>query len=206
MTDVPTSQTNIAILILAAGSSSRMRGGDKLLEEVDGRPLLQKMAKQACAVSQTVLICLRPNDTSRRVALQGLECVVVEVTDASEGMAHSLRAGIAKLPGNCSAVMVIPADMPDLTQSDLKTIAQSHEVASDAIIRATSADNHPGHPVLFPARLFGELCCLTGDIGAKNVLKRNAPSVQLIKLPDEHALTDLDTPEEWRTWRDNRLR
>ncbi|WP_294220095.1 nucleotidyltransferase family protein [uncultured Shimia sp.] len=205
MIDVHTTKTNIAILILAAGSSSRMRGGDKLLELIDGQPLLQKMAKQACAVSPTVLICLRPNDISRRVVLQGLECVVVEVPDASEGMAHSLRAGIAKLPGNCSAVMVIPADMPELTQSDFETIAQSHEDAPDAIIRATSAENHPGHPVLFPARLFGELRGVSGDVGAKDVLERNMLSVKLFKLPDAHAVTDLDTPEEWRTWRDSRL-
>jgi CTP:molybdopterin cytidylyltransferase MocA len=204
MTDVPTSKTNIAILILAAGASSRMRGGDKLLEEVEGQPLLLKMASQACAVSKTVLICLRPTDTTRRVVLQGLACGIVEVPDASEGMAHSLRAGIADLPENCSAVMVIPADMPDLTQSDFETIAHAHQVAPDAIIRATSADNRPGHPVLFPVRLFKKLRGLAGDVGAKEVLKRNAPSVRLVKLPNEHALTDLDTPEAWRTWRKNR--
>ncbi|WP_412554635.1 NTP transferase domain-containing protein [Shimia sp. MIT1388] len=204
MTEDHSIKSHLAILLLAAGASSRMRGGDKLLEEVDGIPLLRKLARHACAVSEIVLVCLREGDEARRSVLSGLNCQTIIVPDAAEGMAHSLRAGIAQLPNLANGVMVIPADMPDLTEQDLRSMIAAHAAKPDKILRATSADNQPGHPVVFPKKLFGELRALSGDFGARSVLKRHADSVQLIPLPGCHALTDLDTPEAWQAWRQTR--
>ncbi len=201
MTNAHPETNNVAILLLAAGASSRMHGRDKLLEKVDGEPLLRKLASHACGVSDTVLVCLRAEDDARQSTLKGLECQTVVVKDASDGMAHSLRAGIAHLPERCGAVIVIPADMPELTQEDLATVVTAHTAQPDVIIRATSEDGLPGHPVIFPARLFNSLRALSGDKGARAILKQHAASIQLVKLPDSHALTDLDTPEAWAAWR-----
>ncbi len=203
MTEDHPTENNIAILILAAGASSRMRGGDKLLEEVDGKPLLRKLAGHACAVCDIVLVCLREGDEARRSVLSGLNCQTIIVPDAAEGMAHSLRAGIAQLPNLANGVMVIPADMPELTEQDLRSMIAAHAAQPDEILRATSEDSQPGHPVVFPKKLFGELRALSGDIGARSVLKRHAASVQLVPLPGCHALTDLDTPEAWQAWRNS---
>ena len=57
------------ILLLAAGSSSRMRGGDKLLEPVAGRPLLTRIAEAALATGLPVHVALppdRPASAARR--------------------------------------------------------------------------------------------------------------------------------------------
>jgi molybdenum cofactor cytidylyltransferase len=58
-----------------------------------------------------------------------------------------------------------------------------------------------GHPVLFPADLRAELLALQGDEGARMVLQRHKARLRLIALPNQHALTDLDTPEAWAAWR-----
>lgn len=204
MTKYSSSESSLAILLLAAGASSRMRGGDKLLEDVDGVPLLRKLAGHACAVCDTVLVCLRDFDEARRSVLSGIHSQQVVVPDATNGMAHSLRAGIAQLPEHISGVMVVPADMPELSEQDLRTMIAVHEALPNAILRATSADSQPGHPVLFPSNLFRELRALCGDVGARGVLKRHADSVRLVPLPERHALTDLDTPEAWQAWRQAR--
>lgn len=204
MTEELPTKSNLAILLLAAGSSSRMRGGDKLLEEVDGVPMLRKLADHACAVCDTVLVCLRDADEARRLVLGGLDCQTVIVPDAMDGMAHSLRAGIAQLPEHVSGVMVIPADMPELTEQDLGKMIAVHQAHPSQTLRATSHDSHPGHPVVFPKILFEELRLLSGDVGARSVLKRHAGSLQFVALPERHALTDLDTPEAWQAWRKSR--
>lgn len=182
-----------------------MRGGDKLLEEVNGVPLLRKIAQDARSVADNVLVCLRKEDDPRRSVLDGLDCRLVTVPDASLGMAHSLRAGVAELSSTTTAVMVIPADMPDITQADLAKILRLHQAEPDAILRATSEDHQAGHPVLFPRRLFGALAKLSGDVGAREVLKQHANEILCVQLPGAHALTDLDTPEEWLQWRRNRI-
>ncbi len=183
-----------------------MRGGDKLLEEIDGVPLLRKLTKDARSVADNVMVCLREEDNLRRSVLDDLNCRIVAVPDAFKGMAHSLRAGVAELSTTTTAVMVVPADMPDITRADLAKMLRSHQAQPEAILRATTKDHQTGHPVLFPKRLFGALEKLSGDVGAREVLKHHANEIQSVQLPGTNALTDLDTPEEWLDWRQNRFK
>lgn len=187
--------------MLAAGASSRMRGGDKLLEEVEGAPLLRTLASRALATGVDVVVTLPPDKPGRMEALSGLSLSTVTVPDAGDGMAHSLRGGIAALSDKTTAVMILPADMPELLQSDLEAMIDAHEAMPDAILRGSTAAQTPGHPVLFPQRFFAEIAALSGDRGARDILKAYKETVQLITLPENHALVDLDTPEQWQDWR-----
>lgn len=194
--------TGCAILILAAGASSRMRGGDKLLEGVAGQPLLRLMALRALAVAKGTVFCTLPGPAHPRSAcLDGLAVTPVFVADACEGMGASIRAGIAALPADCPAVMILPADMPELTADDLTTMLLAHQTAPAAILRAVDCDGTTGHPVIFPADLFPALATCRGDTGARDVLRQHQGRVILVSLPDRHATTDLDTPEDWAAWR-----
>lgn len=178
-----------------------MRGDDKLLQSVDGEHLLHRMARLACAVTNRVLVCLPLSAPNRVAALNGLPVTQVPVADSALGMAHSLRTGIAALPKNCCAVMVVPADMPEITQNDFETVLEQHKNNPDRILRGCSETGRAGHPVLFPYSFFGHLLTLSGDTGAREVLKAHANMVTLVSLPGNHALVDLDTPEEWDSWR-----
>lgn len=187
------------ILILAAGGSTRMgTGRDKLSEQVEGIPLLRRVAEQALATSLQVFACL-PDLTHPRFALLPKGVIAIPVPQAAEGMGASLRTGITALPADITAVMILPADMPELTTEDLQTVLAAHK--ADHITRATTASGTPGHPVIFPRHLFTALQGLRGDTGARSVLKANRSLVNLVPLPAEHALTDLDTPEAWTAWR-----
>ena len=92
----------VVALVLAAGASSRMRGRDKLLEPVDGAPVLRRtvLAALGSGADRTVVV-VPPDAGARRVALEGLEADVVEAPDCAEGMAASLRAGLAGGSGGC---------------------------------------------------------------------------------------------------------
>ncbi|KPP87635.1 MAG: molybdenum cofactor cytidylyltransferase [Rhodobacteraceae bacterium HLUCCO07] len=187
----------IAILILAAGASSRMRGRDKLCEDAAGQPLLSRVVTRAMATRIPVLVTLPGPEHPRTGLIGGAGAVFVP--DAQEGMGASIRAGVAALPPGTRAVMILPADMPDITTADLETMRDAFRAAPDQVHRATSEDGTPGHPVVFPARLFPALLTLRGDAGARAVLRGEA--IRLVPLPDRHALTDLDTPEDFAAWR-----
>ena len=193
------------ILILAAGSASRMRGADKLLEDIDGEPLLARSARVALATGCRVTVTLPPDRPGRLVAIQGLAITPVIVPDAAQGMAASLIAGLRALPAAAPVLMVL-ADLPDLTTKDLQACLAVWAKDPRAIPRGAAADGTPGHPVGFPPDLRAELLALTGDTGARAVLARHADRLHLVRLPGTHATTDLDTPEEWATWRASRAR
>jgi CTP:molybdopterin cytidylyltransferase MocA len=191
---------HIEILILAAGASSRMRGTDKLLESVLGRPLIAHVASRALATGCPVSVTLDASRPLRSAALAGLPVRQIVVPDPGRGMTASLQAGLAALPAT-AAVMVLLGDMPDLTTPDLETLLELAKAHPDLILRACATGGLPGHPVLFPPWVRPEIDALQGDPGPREVLRRHKDRLRMIPLPGLRAITDLDTPEDWAAWR-----
>ena len=199
----------VLIVIPAAGASSRMRGRDKLLEEISGQPLLARGVGRALATGALVLVTLPPDRPARAAALAGFagsRLITRVIDDAEEGMAASIRAAARDAEGRDAAkqpgflgLMVVPADMPELETEDFQKVIACFSSNPDAIARGCGADGTPGHPVIFPRRLFGALAALTGDSGGRALLEGEA--IIPVPLPARHALTDLDTPEDWAAWR-----
>lgn len=187
----------VPILILAAGASRRMGGRDKLMERVRGQPLIRDRAEVALNAAERtgaeVFITLPLLPSSRHEALSGLPLQRIPVD--ADGMGASLGAGLHALSPEVPGVLVLLADMPDLSAKDL---IQVMEGFTDRPRRGATADGTPGHPVLLPKCLFPTLGTLTGDQGARAVLR--GEEVDLIPLPGNHAITDLDTPEAWSAW------
>ena len=184
------------ILLLAAGRATRMRGSDKLLEDVNGEPLLFRMASRAAKVAQTRVV-LGPDQPARRAALANLPVDLIEAP-AGAGMAASIVSGVS---GLACPVLILLADMPDITANDLHLLIALSRQAPDIIFRAATPDGRPGNPVLFPAQMIPELKKIQGDQGARDLLTREEHRIHLVPLKDDRALVDLDTPEDWAAWR-----
>jgi CTP:molybdopterin cytidylyltransferase MocA len=194
---------DIGILIPAAGASSRMRGRDKLLEEVGGQPLLARQAHLALNTGWPVLVTRRPEDARAKVLPEGVERR--DLPKAAEGLAASLRCGAAWAQAKyLTALMILLADLPELTLDDLQCVTAHYAQDPTRPCRATDDSGKPGHPVIFPAAFFDQLQGLTGDDGAKPILARHSP--RLCPLPGLRATTDLDTPEDWAAWRAKQAR
>ena len=183
-----------------------MRGRDKLMEDVDGDPLLRRVAKRACTAGiGPVIVALPPAPHPRHTALDGLPVVPVEVPDATDGLSASLKRALAAAPDTAEAVMILLADLPDILTQDITYVAQATVSKKNSLIwRGATQDGAPGHPVILARALFPELAALSGDAGAQAVIRRHADRVTLVPLPDQHALHDLDTPEDWASWRAER--
>ena len=197
---------DLPIIILAAGASSRMKGRDKLLEEVDGLPLLQRQARIAIgATSGQILIALPIRPHPRYDVLDGMRVKTVPVPDATEGMNASLRAAFAALPRRTPCAMVLLADLPDLQINDLKKVAQNVDLKSETLIwRGATAKGEAGHPIIFKSDLFPKIAELKGDGGGREVVAAAGEKVTLVPLEGTRARCDLDTPEAWEAWRAKR--
>ena len=174
-------------------------GRDKLMEDIGGVPLLLRQTKRALATGANVLVTTRADRPARINALEGTGAHLVMVDNPSEGIAASLRAGIAALPNGTCAVMILLPDLPDIDSPDMQAMLDARAHAPGRILRAVAEDGTPGHPTLFPAHFFPQLAQVTGDAGA-SLLIREA-GYHPIPLQGARAITDLDTPEAWDTWR-----
>jgi CTP:molybdopterin cytidylyltransferase MocA len=195
-------QSSLPILILAAGQSARMRGTDKLLQDVDGLPLLRRQAIMARSVTQgPVIVTLPPDGKDRRAAIAGVDVTPLTIPDAATGMSASLRHGIAALAAH-RAVMILLADLPELEVQDLQDILQAVDEVSDASIwRGATKNGKSGHPLVISAALFQAFSGLKGDNGGRDILATQRDKTHLVPLPGDRALRDLDTPEDWQAWR-----
>ena len=194
---------HVTVLLLAAGTSSRMQGRDKLLEVVDDKPLLRLIGERMVASGADDVVCvLGPKSSARETVLSELPITTVVNVRAAEGMGTSIAAGIAALPAETDAVVIVLGDMPEIQASDVdKLIAGFDPTESRAIVRAIAANGQPGHPVLFGRRFFEGLGELTGDQGARAVIAENTEFMVDVALEGAAALTDLDTPADWARWR-----
>ena len=191
---------SVPILILAGGASARFPG-DKLLQPVDGVPLIRDRALAALETGHPVIVAMRPGRPDRIAALEGLPVAIRVHEAALEGMGGTQRAAVAALPP-CDRFLMLLADLPDITAEDIATVLRAPAEAPDAVIwRGATQDRRPGHPVLFDAALRGDFRHLKGDDGGRSLVSRYVDRTCLVDLPGDRARRDLDTPEDWAAWR-----
>ena len=190
----------IPVLILAAGQSSRMRGIDKLAQIVRGKPLLRHMAAQAAEVGPT-FVALHHQAADRAAFLDGLPVTPLLVREAAEGQSGTLRGAVAQLPP-FDALLVVLADLPEITAADMAAVIGARATHPDALIwRGATNDGKPGHPILFDGSLRPQFDALSGDDGGAAIVKPLTDRTVLVRFADSRARLDLDTPEDWLAWR-----
>lgn len=191
----------VPILILAGGSSTRMGERNKLLESVEGQPLLRLQAWRALKASREVSVLIRPGQPALKRAVAGLPIRLMTVNEAFEGMGGSIRAGTrAHLRHKCFLMML--ADLVDIEANDMRQVINARATEHGPWAwRGATEDGTPGHPILFEQQIYADLLNLRGDDGGKHVMEKHADKVRLIPLLGKRARTDLDTVEEWDAWR-----
>mgnify|MGYP006280008457 CR=1 FL=1 len=183
----------IAALVLAAGQSSRMGGRNKLLQEVDGQPLLLH-AIDAAEGARTRPIVVVTGHAQADVAgvLKDRAVETVHNPAYATGMASSLRAGLSALPGDVDGVVVLLGDMPGVDAATVDRLIDAFDPDRGAAIVAASAGGRRGNPVLLARRFFPEIREIEGDQGAKPILQAYPEAIRLVDCGA--AFTDLDTP------------
>ncbi|SFR39387.1 CTP:molybdopterin cytidylyltransferase MocA [Yoonia tamlensis] len=190
--------TPCPIVILAAGGSTRMGGRDKLLETVDGQPLIRTQVCRALATGQAVFVTLPAMDHPRARVIADLDSQMVPLPDGATGISASLRAGVCALP-QVDAFMVMLADLVAVQTADLNAVLRARsENPAAKVWRASTRAKKPGHPVIFDASLRPAFAQLRGDQGAAAIIATQP--VHLVPIGDQ-ALLDLDSPVDWAKWR-----
>jgi molybdenum cofactor cytidylyltransferase len=180
-------------IVLAAGASSRF-GSAKQLVRVAGRPLLHTAVARAAEVAGTaVSVVLGARAAELTPLLKHSQSSVVINRDWREGMASSIRAGVARLPPGCTAVLLMLVDQAAVTAEDLKRLVNAWRRQPDYIAAARYGTT-TGVPAIFPRSSFPDLQSLRGDTGARVLLQRNPDRV--VRVPMASAAIDIDTPED----------
>lgn len=198
----------LAVIILAAGSSSRL-GQAKQLVKYQGLPLIIHQVNQAKLVSKDVYCVIGCQAETMTDLLAPLNIKVVNNKNWQQGMANSIAAGVLALPKSIDAVMILLVDQWQISVKELHLLQQSwqqsfvstslkNQLPKEIVLASESRGNNQqdkiGPPVIFPRCYFDELALITGQQGAKAILHKYKDLLQKIEIPV--AFIDLDTPEQ----------
>lgn len=193
------SHPTVAILVLAAGSSSRM-GTSKQMLTLHGKSLLANSVELARSASTRVLVVLGSEAERHRAALGPLETDVIVNEEWTKGMGSSLKAGIKKLNEDPpEAVLIMVCDQPAVTIVHLQAMIHSYRSLQKKVV-ATTYGFTTGVPVLFDWSLSEELLSIPDQGGAKAVIMKHASELSTIPLAGGEI--DLDTPEAYEEYKE----
>jgi molybdenum cofactor cytidylyltransferase len=183
----------VAAIVLAAGQSRRMEGGAKQMATLGGKPLVRIAVEAALASrARPVRVVVGHLAEKVRSALAGLPVEVVENPRYADGLATSLRAGLAALPADVDAALVLLADMPEIDAGMIDRLIDAFDPRAGALIVVPTVAGKRGNPVLWSSRFFADLMAVAGDTGGRRLIGANADAVAEVEL-GAAAGRDIDT-------------
>jgi len=157
---------------------------------VDGIPLVRRTVLLIAEVCEGPVTVVTGADADQvEESLVGLDVLLTPNPEWREGLARSLAVGLRSLGPGCDAALVAPCDLPALSATDLARLTTSWRDAPDQPA-AARYNGIIGVPAVLPARLFPAIATLTGDRGARDLLRRSEAPITTVEFPS--AATDLD--------------
>ena len=188
---------NIAAVVLAAGSSSRM-GAPKQLLRVGSNTLLRRSVEQATAsAARATYVVIGASAAHMRDELRQLPLEVVENTRFADGLGTSISAAVHAIesaPSPFDAVVLLTCDQPYVSAASIDALIAEHARSAAPLVASAYAGTL-GVPALFARDYFAALRELPPNKGAKEILIRNRDAVVTVQF--EPAAVDLDTPTDY---------
>ena len=186
----------IAVIVLAAGASTRMGRQKLTLPLADGRPLVRAAVEQVLAADlDDVVVVLGREAEAVASALRGLPIRTVVNPRYAEGQSTSLRAGLDALAQGTEAAVVALGDQPLPDPRLLRQLVEAFRNSGLPIVSPLYRDGR-GNPVLFASSVFDELRRVEGDRGGRPVVARDPARVAEVPV-DAPMPADIDTPDDY---------
>jgi len=186
----------VAAVVLAAGRSTRMGGPNKMLADLDGRAMAAVAVDAALASrARPVVVVVGHQADAVRAALGDRPAAVVANPDFASGLSTSLRTGLAALPADADAAVVMLGDMPRVTPATIDRLIAAYAPQEGRAVCVPTFGGRRGNPVLWDRSLFLEMAAVEGDVGARHLIGVHADRVCEVAVDDDGVLVDVDTPE-----------
>lgn len=187
-----------AILLLAAGNSSRLGRSKQLLQNKEGDNLLVSTINTALESQLgSVHVVLGANYTEHNASIpKNLDVTILNNKGWMKGMGSTLKYGLKSVMAatTASSLIVCVCDQPLLTSAHLKSLVQKHNSSRQPIVTSQYSNGAYGVPVLFSNSLFSKLLEINDDAGALNFVKQNEELMTTIDFQNGHL--DVDTVED----------
>lgn len=194
---------NIIALVLAAGQSSRMGTTNKLLLDIDGKPMIKRVVENIQASKVQDILVVTGHERRRiEKALAGMDVEFVQNDSFEKGLSTSLRSGLRMISPDWDGVLVCLGDMPNVNAKHIDRLIDAFNPEQGHAICVPTYQSKRGNPVLWASRFFDDMTKISGDTGAKHLIGENSEMVFEVDMDDDNAvMQDIDTPEAFEKYR-----
>jgi len=181
----------IAAIVLAAGRSSRFAEGPKLLADFRGRPLVCWAVDAALRSRAAPVIVVTGHEAAQVESRLRAGARAIRNPQYAEGIAASLRAGVAALPAHVAGAVILLGDMPLVTGETIDRLIDAFSRAPEGVTAvAPVCGGRRGNPALLSRALFRAIATLAGDEGARRLMTDEATLT--VATDDAGVLFDVD--------------
>ena len=185
----------ITAIVLAAGSSSRFGDANKLLTNLEGRPMLEHVLTAIRKSSFRDIKAVMNEQYDEICDLcERLNIDRVFNARAHLGMGSSIAAGVSAMNTGADGVMIALGDMPFIKEESYRALFDAFSTAPKGSIVAPEYEGVRGHPVIFDAAYLPILKMLNNDQGARAVIKAHREKIIIVPVDDPGVLKDVDHP------------
>lgn len=186
-------------VVLAAGAGMRIGHPKALLETATAH---ESFLARACRVlrdagAEHMIVVTAPALAHAARTLMGGEATIVVNPDPERGQLSSLQCAIASLTPLPEALVVLPVDVPLVSEDTARRLIARWRETRAPVVRPFNGARH-GHPVVFDRVLLPQLAQAGGPGGAKPIVRAHASAAGEVEVTDEGAFLDIDSPEDYR--------
>ena len=188
----------VSATILAAGQSSRMENGNKLLLPINGIPMISHVCNTVLKAALDPVVVVTGYDNE--LVTQAIPTAINEIIYNSHwqsGMASSIYSGISALPKSIDGNMIVLGDMPMLSKNTLDLLIDEFIVQHGDHIIYPIYEERQANPVIFPKKYFQEILSTTGDRGCKKILKQYPDDAVGVSIGFPEVVFDCDNEDDY---------
>ncbi|WP_375723642.1 nucleotidyltransferase family protein [Arcobacter sp. KX21116] len=182
---------NLAVLIIAAGTSSRL-GEPKQLLKLKGKTLINIAIEKAMKLTSNVTVILGHKSEEIKTNIENKKINILTNPNYEEGMGNTIAFGVSNIKEK--KVLIMLCDQPLIPIEHYENLIKLSNKNEDKII-CSKYKNHYAVPTIFPNKYFEELQNLKGNKGAKQLFVKYEP--KSVDLADNFSF-DVDTKEDWQ--------
>lgn len=182
----------INLILLASGDSTRFKS-NKLLTEVNNKPMYMNVVTEVLKINFNKIVLVTKYDEIKASLLkQPIEVVMNKNSEL--GISHSIELAMKK-DVKADAYMFMVCDQPFITSQTIEKLIMKF-VQSKKGMACVEFNGRLGNPTIFAKKYVDELLNLNGDVGGKAVMKKHLQDLEIVAIENEIEIKDIDTVEE----------
>ena len=188
----------VSATILAAGESSRMENGNKLLLPINEIPMISNVCNTVLTAGLDPVVVVTGFESD--LVTQAIPTAINDIIYNSHwqsGMASSIYEGLSALPQNVDGNMIVLGDMPMISKDTLTLLIDEFIMLNGQHIIYPIYEERQANPVIFPKKYFQEILSSTGDRGCKKVLKQYPDDVVGVSIGSPEVVFDCDSEDNY---------